>query len=84
MNEEKIKHFNDILFTAHEMALKAECEAHSNKNTITLATQLVLDNIILRNVENLQLLVKNSLIRGLRGEKNLPLQSMCHQRTLPH
>jgi len=31
MNEAKIKHFNDILFEAHAMAVKAECEAHRKK-----------------------------------------------------
>jgi hypothetical protein len=31
MNEAKIKHFNDILFEAQAMAVKAECEAHSEK-----------------------------------------------------
>lgn len=31
MNEAKIKHFNDILFEAQAMAVKAEHEAHSEK-----------------------------------------------------
>ena len=74
IDEAKINRFNTILFEAQAMK-------SPNVNDIILATQLVLDNIMLRNINKLQQLVKNSLTRGFRRRRNLTLQLSCHQKT---